>query len=53
MAIGDSYNDLSMLAFAGWSVAVANAPPEVQAASDLVVASCEDDGVAEAIRLAI
>jgi Cof subfamily protein (haloacid dehalogenase superfamily) len=50
MAIGDSYNDISMLEFAGLSVAVGNAPPEVQAAAGLVVAPCEDDGVAEAIE---
>jgi Cof subfamily protein (haloacid dehalogenase superfamily) len=51
MAIGDSYNDMSMLEFAGLSVAMGNAPPDVQAAADLVVASCEDDGVAEAISM--
>lgn len=50
MAIGDSYNDISMLEFAGLSVAVGNAPPEVQAAAGFVAAPCEDDGVAEAIE---
>lgn len=53
MAIGDNFNDLSMMEFAGLAVAVGNAPPEVQAAADLVVAPCEGDGVAEAIELLI
>ncbi len=50
MAIGDSFNDLSMLEFAGVGIAVGNAPPEVQARADGVVASNDADGVAEAIR---
>jgi hydroxymethylpyrimidine pyrophosphatase-like HAD family hydrolase len=46
IAIGDMPNDLTMLAWAGRSVAVANADPEVLAAVDEVTASNEDDGVA-------
>jgi Cof subfamily protein (haloacid dehalogenase superfamily) len=46
IAIGDMPNDLTMLAWAGRGVAVANAAPEVLAAADEVTASNEDDGVA-------
>jgi Cof subfamily protein (haloacid dehalogenase superfamily) len=46
LAIGDMPNDLPMLAWAGRSVAVANAPPEVRQAADEVTASNRDDGVA-------
>jgi len=46
IAIGDMPNDLTMFAWAGRGVAVANAGPEVLAAADEVTASNEDDGVA-------
>jgi Cof subfamily protein (haloacid dehalogenase superfamily) len=46
IAIGDMPNDLTMLAWAGRAVAVANADPEVLAAVDEVTATNEEDGVA-------
>jgi hypothetical protein len=46
IAFGDMPNDLPMLAWAGHSVAVANAHPEVIEAADEVTASNDDDGVA-------
>jgi Cof subfamily protein (haloacid dehalogenase superfamily) len=46
VAFGDMPNDLPMLAWAGRSVAVANAHPEVLAAADEVTASNDEDGVA-------
>ncbi|MGH3662436.1 MAG: HAD family hydrolase [Micromonosporaceae bacterium] len=46
LVIGDGGNDLSMFAWAGRSVAMGQAPPEVQAAADEVTASVEEDGVA-------
>jgi hypothetical protein len=46
VAFGDMPNDLPMLAWAGLSVAVANAHPEVLAAADHVTRSNDDDGVA-------
>ncbi|HMA34858.1 MAG TPA: Cof-type HAD-IIB family hydrolase [Chloroflexia bacterium] len=49
LAIGDSYNDLPLLATAGFSVAMGNAPPEVQAAAQAVTADNDHDGVAAAI----
>jgi Cof subfamily protein (haloacid dehalogenase superfamily) len=46
VAFGDMPNDLPMLAWAGHSVAVANAHPEVLGAVDEVTATNDDDGVA-------
>ena len=46
VAFGDMPNDLPMLAWAGHSVAVANAHPDVLALVDEVTASNDDDGVA-------
>jgi len=50
MAIGDGLNDLDMIAEAGIGVAMGNALPEVQAAADVITASQEEDGVAEALE---
>ena len=49
VAFGDMPNDLPMLAWAGHSVAVANAHPDVLAAADEVTASNDDDGVAQVL----
>jgi hypothetical protein len=46
VAFGDMPNDLPMLAWAGHSVAVANAHPDVRAAADEITASNDEDGVA-------
>jgi hypothetical protein len=46
IAFGDMPNDVEMLAWAGHSVAVANAHAEVLAVVDEVTASNDDDGVA-------
>jgi len=46
VAFGDMPNDLPLLAWAGHSVAVANAHPDVIAAADEVTASNVEDGVA-------
>lgn len=50
MAIGDSYNDLEMIKYAGLGVAMGNARPEIQEQADIITASNEEDGVAEAIE---
>ena len=51
LAIGDSGNDRAMLKAAGLSVAMANAPAEIQALAGLVTArSCNEDGVAELLE---
>lgn len=50
MAIGDSFNDLEMINYAGLGVAMGNARPEIQEQADIVTATNEEDGVAEAIE---
>ena len=50
-AIGDGRNDLGMLGLAGLAIAPANAHPEVLAGADLVVASNDAGGLAEALAL--
>ncbi len=50
MAIGDSYNDLEMLEWAGVGVAMGNAWEAVKEAADFVTCSNDEDGVAEALR---
>jgi hypothetical protein len=46
VAFGDMPNDIPLLHWAGWGVAVANAHPEVLAEADEVTLSNEEDGVA-------
>ena len=46
VAIGDGYNDLSMLQYAGFSVAMGNAPGEIKAVCNHVTCSNNEDGVA-------
>lgn len=47
IVIGDYFNDLELMAAAGYSVAVGNAPPEVKNAANQVVGRCVDGGVGE------
>ncbi len=46
IAIGDSYNDIDMLQYAGMGVAMGNAPAAVQRAADIVARANTEDGVA-------
>ncbi len=46
VAIGDSYNDIDMLQFAGLGVAMANAPEEVKRSADVIAGTNTEDGVA-------
>lgn len=50
VAIGDNINDVAMLRWAGWGVAVANGTPEARAAADHVTVSNDEDGVAVVIE---
>ncbi|MEH2084572.1 MAG: Cof-type HAD-IIB family hydrolase [Nostoc sp.] len=50
MAIGDNFNDVEMLEYAGLGVAMGNAPAAVQAIAKWVAPSVEEDGVAVAIE---
>jgi Cof subfamily protein (haloacid dehalogenase superfamily) len=49
MAVGDNFNDVEMIAYAGVGVAMGDAPPEVQQIADWVAPGVEEDGVAAAI----
>ncbi|MGQ0774524.1 MAG: HAD family hydrolase [Pseudonocardiales bacterium] len=46
LAFGDMPNDLAMLQWAGWGVAMANAHPAVLAAADEITAPNSEDGLA-------
>lgn len=50
MAIGDSYNDISMLEYAGLGVAMDNAPDQVKSYARYVTKGNDKDGVADAVR---
>lgn len=49
IAFGDEDNDLPMLAYAGFGVAMGNASQMVKAAADYVTATNDEDGVAVAL----
>lgn len=49
LAAGDGPNDLAVLAWAGWSIAPANAHPDVRAVAAEVTRSNDEDGVARAL----
>ncbi|MGF1520376.1 MAG: Cof-type HAD-IIB family hydrolase [Nodosilinea sp.] len=50
MTIGDNYNDLEMLRYAGIGVAMGDAPGPVKQGADWVAPGVEADGVAVALR---
>ncbi len=50
MTIGDNFNDLEMLQYAGIGVAMGNAPAAVQAIAKWVAPTVEEDGAAVAIE---
>jgi Cof subfamily protein (haloacid dehalogenase superfamily) len=50
LAIGDNYNDVEMIAYAGIGVAMGNAPSDVRSNADWVAPDIEADGVAVAIE---
>lgn len=50
IAIGDNENDLSMLNYAGLSVAMGNGEEIVKSSADIVTSSNDEDGVAKVIE---
>jgi len=50
VAIGDYYNDLEMLKFAGLSAAPADAPEDIKAAVDLIVCNCAEGALADLVE---
>ena len=51
VAVGDDINDLEMLRESDFGVAMGNAPDQVKGAADATVASCDEEGFAEAVDL--
>ncbi len=49
IAVGDGYNDVSMIEYAGLGVAMANAPQDIKDLADYVTLSNDEDGVADVI----
>jgi len=49
IAIGDNFNDVEMIEFAGLGIAMGNAPAAVKAAADHVTETNNEDGVSSAI----
>lgn len=50
IAIGDGFNDLSMIQYAGLGVAMANAQEIVRQNADYITLSNEEDGVAAVVE---
>ena len=50
MAIGDANNDIEMLKYAGFAVAMGNASDALKAVADEVVGTNDEDGVAQALE---
>lgn len=50
LGIGDGWNDVEMLAWAGWGVAMGHAPPGVRDQADDVTGAVAEGGAAQAIR---
>lgn len=50
IAVGDGFNDLSMIKFAGLGVAMANAQEVVRQGADYITLSNEEDGVAAVVE---
>ncbi len=53
VAFGDGENDVELVEWAGYGIAVANAHPRVKAAADWVCPSAEEQGVAQVLELLI
>lgn len=50
IAIGDGFNDISMIKYAGLGVAMANAQDIVRQNANFITASNEEDGVAAVVE---
>ncbi|WP_141433602.1 Cof-type HAD-IIB family hydrolase [Bacillus sp. 03113] len=50
IAMGDSYNDLAMIEFAGLGVAMGNAPDDIKEKADFITDTNMNDGVAKVVE---
>lgn len=53
MCVGDGYNDIEMVKYAGIGIAVDNAIPELKRVADVIVADNNSSGVSQAIDIAM
>ena len=50
IAVGDGYNDVSMIQLAGLGIAMGNACEPLKKAADIITDSCSDDGIYNVFR---
>lgn len=50
ITFGDHYNDMTMIGYAGFGVAMANAEPDVKKIADYVCESNDNDGIAKTLE---
>lgn len=50
LAMGDNYNDIDMIEYAGIGIAMGNAPEKVKKCANQIALTNDENGVAEAIR---
>lgn len=50
IAVGDNFNDVNMIEFAGLGIAMGNAPDKVKQCADYITLSNDEDGAADAIK---
>lgn len=50
IAIGDNFNDIDMIKYAGLGVAMGNAPLEVKQAADVITSTNDNDGIVQVIE---
>ena len=50
VAFGDNYNDMTMIGYAGFGVAMANGEPEIKKIANYVCESNDEDGIATTLN---
>ena len=50
ICVGDGFNDMTMIEYAGVGVAMANAQPEVKRIADFITKSNDEDGIVTVIE---
>ena len=50
IAFGDNYNDMTMIGYAGFGVAMSNGEEEVKKIANYVCESNDDDGIAKTLE---
>ena len=50
VAFGDNYNDMTMIGYAGFGVAMGNAEPDIKKIADYICESNDEDGIANTLE---